>query len=284
MPQGSHHFPVGSLRCTVLSDGYYAYPPAWFFPNVPPAALAEALDCLRLPHERILTPYTCLLIETGRHVALIDTGAGTAFATTGAIEARLEVAGIRPRDIDTVVLTHAHPDHLGGAVNARGKPRFPNAIHYVSEREREFWTSGHPDLAGLCVPQEIRCQLEHSARGCLDALRHHLEPVERAMEILPGVHLLPAPGHTPGHLALLLDSGGQQLLNLGDASVHPLHLQHPDWQNGFDIDAAQAAATRRALMERAAAEQMHVMAFHFPFPSIGRVEKANAAWKWLPGW
>jgi glyoxylase-like metal-dependent hydrolase (beta-lactamase superfamily II) len=258
MPEGSHRFPVGSLWCTVLSDGYYAYPPAWFFPNAPPAELAEALDSLRLPHEQILTPYTCLLIETGRHVALIDTGAGMAFATTGAIQARLEMAGIRPRDVDTVVLTHAHPDHLGGAVDARGKPRFPNAVHYVAESEREFWTSGHPNLAGLSV--------------------------ERAMEVIPGVHLLPAPGHTPGHLALLLDSGGQQLLNLGDAAAHPLHLRHPDWQNGFDLDAAQAAATRRALLERAATERMHVMAFHFPFPSVGRVEKANTAWQWVPGW
>lgn len=284
MPEGSHRFAVGSLWCTVLSDGYYAYPPAWFFPGVPPAELTAALDSRRLPHERILTPYTCLLIETGRHVALVDTGAGTAFPTTGAIEARLEMAGVRPRDIDAVVLTHAHPDHLGGSVDGRGKPRFPNAIHYVAGNERDFWTSIHPNLDGLCVPQEIRCWLEYSARRSLEALRHHLEPVENAMEILPGVHLLPAPGHTPGHLALLLDSGGQQLLNLGDAASHPLHLQHPDWQNGFDLDPAQATATRRALLERAVSEQMHVMAFHFPFPSIGRVERSNAAWQWLPGW
>jgi glyoxylase-like metal-dependent hydrolase (beta-lactamase superfamily II) len=284
MPEGSYRFPVGSLWCTVLSDGYYAYPQEWFFPNAEPTTLAEDLEKRRTPHERIVTPYTCLLIETGRHVVLVDTGAGPAFATTGAIEARLEMAGLRPRDIDIVVLTHLHPDHIGGAVDAAGRPRFANAIHYIADAEREFWNSARPNLAGLRVPQEIRCLIENSARRGLEVLRHHLEPVERETEILTGVNLFPAPGHTPGHLAMLLQSGGRQLLNLGDAAVHPLHLEHPQWENGFDLAPAQAAATRRLLLDRAAAEGMHVMAFHFPFPSVGRVEKRGDAWQWTPGW
>ena len=284
MPEGSCRFQVGSFCCTVLSDGYYAYPPSWFFPNAPPVELAEALDKRRLPLESILSPYTCLLIETGRHVILADTGGGAASPTTGAIAARLDVAGIRPKDVDAIILTHAHPDHLGGALDAQRRPRFPNAAVYVSETEREFWMSLRPNLSGLRVPDETRRMLEISARRCLEGLRHQMELVDRETEIVPGVRVLPAPGHTPGHLALLVDSGGEQLLNLGDAAVHPLHVEHPDWENGFDVAPDRAMATRRALLARAATDNMRVMAFHFPFPSVGRVAKRNEAWEWLPGW
>ena len=284
MPEGSHRFQVGSICCTVLSDGYYAYPTPWFFPNAEAGPLAEALERRRLPADHILSPYTCLLIETGRHVVLVDTGAGEGSETTGAVLARLEVAGVRPRDVDTVVLTHAHPDHIGGAVNGRRRPMFPNAGYYISELEWGFWMAPRRNLSGLRLPENVKRAMDDTARKCLEPLRHQMEPVERETEIVPGVHVLPAPGHTPGHLALLLKSEGEQLLNLGDAAVHPLHLEHPEWANGFDLEPESARATRRALLKRAAAEGMHVMAFHFPFPSVGRVAQRDGAWEWTPGW
>ena len=166
----------------------------------------------------------------------------------------------------------------------RGRPHFPNAAYYISETEHEFWMAPHRNLSGMCLPEDTKRFLEHYARRCLEPLRHHIEPVDGETEILPGVRLLPAPGHTPGHMALLLESDGQQLLNLGDAAVHPLHLEHPEWSNGFDLAPDCAAATRRALLDRAVADHMHVMAFHFPFPSVGRVERRNGAWEWMPGW
>ena len=284
MPEGSHRFQVGSVYCTVLSDGYYSYPAAWFFPNADPADLSRALASHHLPPDDVLSPYTCLLIETGRHTVLVDTGAGEYSRSSGAIQARLEMAGIRPRDVDTVILTHAHPDHIGGAIDVCGRPAFPNARYVLAELEWEFWTAARTDLSHLRVPESAREFLPSMARRCLGALRHQIEPIDRETEIVPGVTAIPAPGHTPGHLAVLIASEGQQLLNLGDAAVHPLHLEQPSWQNGYDLAPESALATRRQLMDRAIADDMHLMAFHFPFPSIGRVAVSNGGWQWTPGW
>jgi glyoxylase-like metal-dependent hydrolase (beta-lactamase superfamily II) len=285
MPAGAYDFRVGSLCCTVLSDGYVSYPSPWLFPNADPQELAAALKARRLPRERVLSPYACLLIETGRHVILVDTGGGEGLTTTGAIGARLEMAGIRRRDVTTVVLTHGHPDHIGGAVDGRGRPAFPNARYIIAEAEVDFWNAPRRDRGDLKLPTKVAAELGRTARDCLMILRHQLEPIDRECEIAPGLIALPAYGHTPGHLALLLASGTDRMVNLGDAAVHPLHLEHPHWHNGFDHAAGQAVATRRDLIDRAIRERMHVMAFHFPFPSVGRVEPlASGGWEWIPGW
>lgn len=285
MPAGTYEFRVGTMRCTVLSDGYFSYPAAWFFPNVEPQELVAAMEERHLPHEQVLSPYSCLLIETGRHVVLVDTGAGEGVTTSGAIRARLEMAGIRPRHIDTVILTHAHPDHIGGAVDPQGRPAFPHARYVLSEEELDFWTAPHPDLRDMRLPEDVKRGISKTAARCLHSLRHQLEPIGRETEIVPGVHGILAPGHTPGHLALLVESGGDRILLVGDAAVHPLHLEHPGWHNGFDQDAAMAVATRDSLAARAVREGSRLMAFHFPLPSVGRMSALpGAGWEWRPGW
>jgi glyoxylase-like metal-dependent hydrolase (beta-lactamase superfamily II) len=289
MPAGSHRFQVGNLWCTVLSDGYVANPASWCFPNAGEVELAAVLESRGGACDHVISPYTCLLIETGREVVLADAGLGDNSHTSGAILARLEMNGIRPQDVSTVIFTHAHPDHIGGAVNGRDplelKPVFPNARYVMAEAEWNFWNSARVDLSGMRVDDDAKSVIRFGAQQCLRALRHHVELIGRETEIVSGVRAIPAPGHTPGHLALLLCSDGRQLLNLGDAATHPLHLEHPEWENGFDLDPECAKATRRALLERAVDGQMCVMAFHFPFPSVGHVAaRAGGGWNWTPGW
>jgi len=284
MPAGAYHFQVGDITCAVLSDGYCSHPVRALFPNAEPEALARALDRRNLPRDHVLSPYTCLLLQTGRHVILVDTGAGETSGATGAICARLELEGVRPSDVDTVVLTHAHPDHIGGAVDGRGKPVFRNARHVISDEEWEYWTL-RSDPAGLRLPEGLQANFRRVASRCLAALRFQVETVCGEYQLAPGVSLLPAPGHTPGHIALLLKSGDDSLLSMGDAAAHPLHLEHPDWENGFDLQRDVARETRYALAKRAVEERIRVMAFHFPFPSVGRVAPMPGdGWDWLPGW
>jgi len=289
MPAGSHRFQVGNLWCTVLSDGYVAHPASWCFPNADHAQLTDALESRWTRGGDVISPYTCLLIETGREVVLADTGMGDGSSTSGAILARLALAGIRPQDVTTVVITHAHPDHIGGAIEGRApmvlRPAFPNARYIMAEAEWDFWTAARVDLRALRVTDDVKSAIRTVVPQCLRILRHQVELIDRETEIVSGVRVIPAAGHTPGHLALILSSDGQQLLNLGDAAVHPLHLEHPEWQNGFDLQPDCALVTRRCLLERAAADQMHVMAFHFPFPSVGRLSaRAAGGWDWTPGW
>ncbi len=289
MPAGSYRFELGAFRCTVLSDGYGSYPSRWWFPNANPAELAEGLARRGSAAEQVVSPYTCLLVESGREVMLVDAGLGGGSATSGAIVARLEMAGVRPRDITTVLFTHAHPDHVGGAIEIRPlrdpAPRFPNARYVIAEAEWDFWTAGQVSLSALRIGSEVAATMQATACRCLQTLRHQVELIGRETEVIPGVRAIPAPGHTPGHLALHFSSEGRELINLGDAAVHPLHLEHPDWHSGFDLDAQQAIETRRSLMERAAASGMHVMAFHFPFPSLGRLAaRTGGGWEWTPGW
>ena len=288
MPAGSHRFQVGNLWCTVLSDGYVAHPTSWCFPNAGTPQLMAALETRGSACDHIISPYTCLLIETGREMVLADAGLGDSSQTSGAILARLEMSGVRPQDVSTVIFTHAHPDHIAGAVNGRARsslhPVFPNARYIMAEAEWDFWNSTNPDLRAMRIGDEAKAAIRSVTRECLHALRQRIDLIDRETEIVPGIRTLPAPGHTPGHLALLLSSQGRQLLGLGDAATHPLHLEHPEWENGFDLEPGRALATRRALMERAIAEGMDVMAFHFPFPSVGHVASRNGGgWEWTPG-
>ncbi len=236
MPSSTYSFKVGEIECFPLSDGSFPYPPGMFFASVPQERFEQELRAHNLPTDVVTGTYTCLLISTGRNKVLLDTGAGNMAPSTGELLGNLEKAGTRATEIDSIILTHGHPDHIGGTVDGEGKPAFPNARYVMWNTEWDFWTSDNPDLSSMPVPDEIKTSLLiGTARRCLPAIRKQIELIEHESEVVPGIRLLPAPGHTPGHMAVAISSGNDAVLHIADAVLHPIHIEQPEWLNAFDL-------------------------------------------------
>jgi glyoxylase-like metal-dependent hydrolase (beta-lactamase superfamily II) len=285
MNQEIHCFNVGDFKCILVNDGYFAYPqPARvFFANAPPELLAKALREQGLEPEhwdQYVSPYSCLIIQTAQQQILVDTGAGQLAPTTGRLTANMRSARITPEDIGTVILTHAHPDHIGGAVNGNGKPAFPRARHVMWKAEWDFWSSG-ADLSRLRLPGEIKSEITACAEKNLPLIERQLHLIDQETDIIPGVRAIFAPGHTPGHLALTIASKGDRLLCVADALLLPLHIAHPTWHAAVDFDPEQVARTRYKLLEMTEAKKTLVFAFHFPFPGLGSVSREKEIWEWI---
>jgi glyoxylase-like metal-dependent hydrolase (beta-lactamase superfamily II) len=282
MNADTYRFRVGDFDCMAASDGTFAYPDQSFFVNASGARLEEMLQERGARPGEILAPWTCLYIDTGQHRVLVDTGGGAGLApTVGKLLSSLRAEGIEPGDVDTVILTHGHPDHIGGNTDAEGEPTFPNARHVMWKDDWHFWTS-QPDLSRLQVDDDLAQLMIVQAGKNLPPIRSQLDLLDRETEIVPGITAVEAPGHTSGHMALVVSSGSEQLLHISDAALDPIHLQEPDWYPAFDLAPDQARATRRDLLERAAATRALVLACHFPFPGLGHVIRRRDDWQWRP--
>ena len=284
-----YHFKVGAFECMAVSDGTLTYTPPTFpppatllFSNAPRGDLEHTLRQHNIQPEHWaewISQYICLLVNTGEHRVLVDTGADGLDPNTGKLLQNLQAEGIAPEDIDMVILTHCHPDHIGGNTLDNGKPAFPNARFAMWKDEWDFWTSNQAEEK---LDEHVREVLLSVARKNLPPIQERLDLIEREREILPGIHAIAAPGHTPGHMALVISSGGEQLLCISDTALHPIHLEQPEWCAAVDFAPDQVVATRRRILNRAAAEKALVLAFHFPFPGLGHIVQKGEAWQWQP--
>jgi glyoxylase-like metal-dependent hydrolase (beta-lactamase superfamily II) len=269
-----YRFKLGEFECLSFLDGSRDYPLSSFFANVPLDQIQQALHQRNLPIDHITTPYTYLYVNTGKHQVLIDMGAGNLTPDTGRLVHSMRAAEIEPAQIDTVVITHAHPDHIGGTLDDIGKPVFSRASYYVSKDEWAFWFS---DFSLTKAPERFVT----IARGNLEPIRDQVNLLEGEAEIAPGIRALPAVGHTPGHMVVSVCSADEHLLYIGDTVLHPLHLEYPDWTPIYDILPEEAAASKRRIFDWAAAERALVMGQHFsPFPSLGTVLVKGDGWLW----
>ena len=285
-----YRFKVGTFECVSVRDGSMNYPIETFFSNVPADEVGTVLGQKNLTTEYVSTPYTCLFVDTGRHRVMIDTGAGNiaesahmlfpsvdnSASTTGELCKNLQLAMVAPADVDAVIITHAHPDHVAGTLTGDGDLAFANAQYYIARDEYEFWMSEEAETKAS--PGMI-----FTARTNLAALEGRLVLVDGESEVVPGITVLPAPGHTPGHFAVLVASADGKLLHVSDTVLYPLHIEFPDWLPVFDLSPEQAAVSKQRFFDFAAEQKALVFAHHFPpFPNLGYVRKREVGWEWQP--
>jgi glyoxylase-like metal-dependent hydrolase (beta-lactamase superfamily II) len=279
-----YRFNVGDFECMAISDGTFTYepplipPPATFlFANAPKKLLKETLNEHGIQPEQwvaFVSPFTCVMVNTDRHKVLVDTGADGLTPNTGRLLRNLHAVGIEAGEIDTVILTHGHDDHIGGNTDAKGKPAFPKARYVMWKEEWTFWTS---EAEKLYDKIEFAFTLKN-----LLAVQHQMDLLDHEGEIVPGIHAVATPGHTSGHMAVAISSGVEQLLCISDAFLHPIHIEHPEWHAAHEISPVQLMKTRRFLLNKAATEKALMLAFHFPFPGLGYVVRKGRTWQWQP--
>ena len=274
MSDSVRHFSIGQFRGFTMVDSVVQLPAAPFFANAPADLLDQALRRYGMLDGQFNGIVTCLFLDTGAHKVVLDTGYGPCLGPgMGQMWSHLIAEGITLGDVDTVILSHWHADHVGGAADVDEEPAFPNARHVMARVE---WDWAGSDAAWPLM-QHMAGEI---ARRSLETVRDQIVLVDGEHEVVPGVRVFPAPGHTSGHLAVSVSSARQRLLCLGDAAVHPLHLEHPDWHMAFDQDPEQALATRRRLYNCAASEHALVYATHFEPGGLGYAAVRGVGWQW----
>ena len=278
-PARYHRFSFAEQELLVLSDGHLVVPTGLLAGNVGQADVASYLTSRGLGPDRVKFHINVALVKTGTGHVLIDAGSGGTWEpTAGRLAESLEAAGVRAEEIGTVVITHAHPDHIWGLIDELDNSlRFPAARYLVSAREFEFWTS----TEAARLPGPI-AGIAAGAKRVLKAIAERTTRISPGSEILPGMVAIDSAGHTPGHISLLLTSGSRQLLFVADAMQNNhIAVAHPEWQPRSDMDGAKAAASRRRLLDLAATDKLEVLCYHIPFPGLGRIERKGSAFLWL---
>ena len=277
MSVDSYRFTIGELECVAVADGSNTYEVGLLFVNAPADELRQALEESTSSSGELDIPYTCLAVRAEGSWLLVDTGRGTSGGPgVGKLVQNLRREGIDPADVETVILTHGHRDHIGGITDGEGQLVFPKARYIMGKEEWSFWTTGEK-------------LIEMGWQGVIPFMRSKLLPIEGNVELIDeekelgaGVRVIPVAGHTPGHMVVAISSSGEELWSTGDALIHPVHLERLEWYTAFDLKPGQALGAKRWVLGEVSDRGAWVHAFHFPFPGIGRAIRVGEGWRWQP--
>ena len=270
-------YKVGAAEVTALYDGIWEKPhdPA-FIANASVEDVKAAMVKAGLPADFVSIPFTVLVIKTGDKTIMCDSGTGGQVQpTAGKLAANMKAAGIDPAKIETILISHCHPDHIFGLMEKDpNKPVYPNAELIISDVEYKFWT----DPAVIDRLPEARKGLARRIQAVFPTWKN-IRQVEGEPEVAPGIRLVSSPGHTPGHRAFHLSSGSSQLMISNDTAYVPaLVVANPGWHGQYDQNAAMAEESRRKLLDRVIADKIMICGYHFPFPGAGTIGKDGAGY------
>jgi glyoxylase-like metal-dependent hydrolase (beta-lactamase superfamily II) len=273
-----HRFLIGTREAAVVSDGpLLLTPPGEVFTTLAPELIDGALRAAFMDGGPMRIEQNVLLVDLDGALALFDNGMGTSQlfgSQAGRLLTSLAEAGVRPDEIDAMVLSHAHPDHCWGTTHDDGRPTFPNATIYMAQEELRFWEQ--------CTDPEMEAVVEGVAKH-LAPLRERIRFFRDGEEFLPGVRAMAAPGHTPGHTIFLISSGEERLCVLCDVTFHdPLSYAFPQAASAYDYDKALGARTRCETLACLADQRTRVISYHAPWPGIGHVARAGDAFRYVP--